>query len=53
MNMTEIGEYDWKVDCDERYHGELDRKYNKYYHNNEHERVNMTKNQIVNTVGNK
>ena len=37
MNMTEIGEYDWKVDCDERYHGELDRKYNKYYHNNEHE----------------
>ena len=48
MNMTKISEHDRKVDNDERIHGELDQKYNKYYHNEEHEWVNMTENQEIN-----
>ena len=47
MNMTKIGEHDWKVGNDKREHGELDRKYNKYYHNDEHEQVNMTENHVL------
>ena len=42
MNMTEIGEYDRKIDNDEHLHGEFDQNYNKYYHNDEPYRVNMT-----------
>ena len=30
MNMTEIGEYDWKIDNDEDLHGEFDQNYNNY-----------------------
>ena len=48
MKMTEIGEDDRKVDNDECKHGELDRKYNKYYNNDEHEWVNMTENRKYN-----
>ena len=42
MNMTENGEHDRKIDNNKHLHGELDRNYNKYYHNNEPIRVNMT-----------
>ena len=31
--MTKNGEHDQKIDNDEHQHGELDRNYNKYYHN--------------------
>ena len=30
--MNEMGEHDCTIDNYERKHGELDRKYNKYYH---------------------
>ena len=43
MNMTENGEHDWKIDNDYHLHGELDRNYNKYYHNDKPIRENMTK----------
>ena len=44
MNMTEICEHDRKLDNDQRLHGELDRNNNKYCHNDEPVRVNVTKN---------
>ena len=34
--MTEIDGLDQKVDNGKGSHGELDQKYNKYYHNDEH-----------------
>ena len=43
MNMTKNGENDRKIDNNEHKHGELDRNHNKYYHNDEPIRVNMTK----------
>ena len=45
MNMTKNGEHDGKIDNDEYHHGELDRNYNKYYHNDEPICVNMTESQ--------
>ena len=36
MNMSEIGEHDQKIDNNEHYIFNMNVKYNKYYHNDEH-----------------
>ena len=36
MNITKIGGHDQKIDNDKNKLFEYDRKYNKYYYNDEH-----------------